>query len=274
MRIHLFRWTTTFMTTNAQPPSEMRSAIAGVIEQLVAERRWLIVMRLVFSAASLSWLLFLSWAFLGSSLLTMIPDSSTFAALGFILAAGAAFCSIAYWVVWRPTLQHESSAEFVRVLFGGGLLIRRPGQFKSRLGAARRRARRARKGDRWTFSLIVLELPEPAEPDRRGQEREFEDRLFAIAVRSVARSGDIVAEVSSGEVWLLAMGASEDILPTIVGRLAGTFADPASSLPAFANMRIGGATYGEAGPAAKELFASAKGNLTPVAELAPVRQAA
>lgn len=260
------------MVNDPQTSPGMRSSIAAVIDQIKAERRWLILMRLVFSAAALSWFLLLTWATPWGPVAMMAPDYSAYGALGFIFAVGAAFGSIAYWLIWRPTLRYESSTEFLRILFGAGLLIRNPRQFKSRLGAEYRRSR-AKRGP--TFSLIVFDLPETSGArDASGPQREFEENLLAIAVRSIARAEDIVAEASSRETWVLALGASEDILPTVVGRMAATFGDAATSLPNFSGIRIGAATVGAETSNAKKLFVAARQNMVPVTELGKLRQAA
>lgn len=250
----------------------MRSAVAGVIDQIKAEQRWLVLMRLVCAAAFLSWFLFFTWATPWSPIAMMAPDYSAFGALGFVFAVGAGFATVAYWMIWRPTLKNESTMEFVHVLFGAGLLLRRPSQFKSRLGAE---CRRFRSHARNAVSLIVLDLPEtPGEVAQRGQQREFEESLFAIAVRGIARSSDMVAEVSPREAWVLAFGADADILPTIVRRMASTFADPATSMPNFRSVRIGGAAVGPSRSTPKELFAAAREEIAPAGEFTKLSAAA
>lgn len=250
----------------------MRSAIAGVIDQIKAEQRWLVLMRLVCGAAFLSWFLFFTWATPWSPIAMMAPDYSAFGALGFIFAISALFATVAYWMLWRPTLKNESTMEFVHVLFGAGLLLRRPSQFKSRLGSECRRSR-SHAGS--TFSLIALDLPEAQEePEQRGPQREWEESLFAIAVRSIARSGDMVAEVSPREAWVLAFGADADILPTIVHRMASAFSDPTTSLPKFRSVRIGGAAVGPARSTPKELFAAAREELAPANKVTKLSPAA
>ncbi len=242
-----------------------------MIEQVRAEQRWLTVMRLVISATCLSWVLFftgLPWG----PIERVMPGYEMSGALRSVLLAGGLFGSVAYWVVWRPILRHESSAEFLRVLFGAGLLIRGRGQFKGRLSAE---CGRDGKNGRNVFSLIVIRLSE----DRNGSKepaagREFEKSLPAIAVRGIARSGDIVADAQPNEIWVLAVGADDHGRESIVHRMANSLSDGAVSPRLFEGARIGGATFPADGWRPSDLFATAHRTAAALSDVREMKPAA
>lgn len=256
---------------NRQSAPGIRSAIGSVTEQIRAEQRWLTLMRLVISGTCLSWVLFftgLPWA----PIAKMVPGYDMSGSLRFVLLVGGIFGLIVYRVVWRPILRHESSAEFVRVLFGAGLLIRGRQQFKGRLSAE---CGRGGKDSRNVFSLIVLKLSEQSvDPMEPPSEREFEGSLAAIAVRSIARSGDVVADAAPNEVWVLAVGADDQGRENIVRRMASKLSDEATSLPLFVGARIGSATFPADGWRPNDLFATAYRAVAPLPDLREISSAA
>ena len=175
--------------------------------------------------------------------------------LRFVLLIFAVFGSGAYLLAWRPTLRHETSWEFIRVVFGATLLIRTLGQFKGRVGAEC--GRRKAKGDD-AFSLLKIQLAEPGGHDRDDDERELQHSIPTLVVRSIARAGDIVAEGPDGQIWVLALRASNDGRVSMVQRTAVKLDEAAASFPAFEGARIGGATYPDDGLKASDLFAAAE----------------
>ncbi len=233
----------------------MRNALGGVVEQIRAEQRWLNLMRLVVGGALISWVLFfagLPWSNAG----VPSPGFEMSSSLNFVLLITATFGSWAYWIVWRPTLRHETSWEFIRVVFGATLLIRTPGQFKSRLGAECGR-RKATGED--AFSLLSIQLAGTA--TREGDaddDRELERNIPALVVRSVARTGDVVAEGPDGEILVLALRASNDGRDSMVRRIAGRLDEATESFPVFDGARVGGATYPDDGLRPRDLLSAAR----------------
>ncbi len=233
----------------------VRNALGGVVEQIRAEQRWLNLMRLVVGGTMISWALFFAgmpWSNAGVPL----PSFEMSSSLRFILLITATFGSCAYWIVWRPTLRHETSWEFIRVVFGATLLIRTPGQFKSRLGAECGR-RKATGED--AFSLLSIQLAGTA--TREGDaddERELERNIPALVVRSIARAGDVVAEGPDGEILVLALRASNDGRDSMARRIAGRLHEGTESFPVFDGARIGGATFPDDGLRHSELLSAAR----------------
>jgi hypothetical protein len=238
-------------------PANTRSAIGSTIAQVQAERRWFTLMRLSFGGVCLSWLLLLGWVVPGGPIVEMVPDYSAAAVLGLILAI-AAFCSsLAFFFVWRPAFSGESFRQFVSVLGGGGLLIRRRGQFEQRLQMACRRT--AKHGD--TFSLIVIQRPKDEAANTR---RSFQKDLAALYVRGIARTDDIVGDAPPRELWVLATGAGDAVRDRIIQRIARAV----QGAPQLDGASIGAATYGPGRAGVDELFSAARASLVPAAELA------
>ena len=233
----------------------VRSTLGGVVGQIRAEQRWLNLMRLVVGGTMISWVLFFAgmpWSNAGAPSTGFEMSSS----LRFVLLITATFGSCAYWIVWRPTLRHETSWEFIRVVFGATLLIRTPGQFKSRLGAECGR-RKATGED--AFSLLSIQLAGTA--TREGDaddERELERNIPALVVRSIARAGDVVAEGPDGEILVLALRASNDGRESMACRIAGRLDEATESFPVFDGARIGGATYPDDGLRPRDLLSAAR----------------
>jgi hypothetical protein len=240
-----------------------------VVEKIRAERRWLNLLRLVVAATTISWMLFFTgmpWSMLGAPL----PGVEMSGSLRFVVFIFAIFGSGAYLIAWRPTLRHETSWEFIRVVFGATLLIRTFGQFKGRVGAecAHRKAR----GDD-AFSLLKIELAETGAHERDNGGRELQHSIPALVVRSIARAGDIVAEGPDNQIWILALRASNDGRLSMVQRIAGKLDEAAASFPVFADARIGGATYPDDGLKPSDLFAAAEAEVRVVAT-SPAAEAA
>ncbi len=237
-----------------QETASVRSALGGVVEQIRAERRWLNLLRLVVGATTISWLLFFTgmpWSMLGAPL----PGVEMSGSLRSVVLIFAVFGSGAYLVAWRPTLRHETSWEFIRVVFGATLLIRSFGQFKGRVGAECGR-RKARGED--AFSLLTVQLADTGARERDDDDRELQHSIPALVVRSIARAGDIVAEGPDNQIWVLALRASNDGRASMVRRIAEKLEEAAASFPAFEGARIGGATYPDDGLKPSDLFAAAE----------------
>lgn len=246
-----------------QPAPATRGAIASVVAQIQAERRWFTLMRLSFSGVCLSWLLLLTWPFPWAPIGMMIPDYSAAMAVGLIFGLAAVCSSLAFMVVWRPAFRHESLQEFVRVLFGAGQLIRGRGQFRSRLATECCRAKRDNGN---VFSLIVIQLAKAQVDSQKRPQRRFERNLTAIFVRSIARADDIVADCWPDEVWLLALGADDEARQNIVRRMTRILAEPGTSLPLFVDARSGSSTFGPDGKKPGDIFAAAYERLLPLAD--------
>lgn len=233
----------------------VRGALGGVVEQIRAEQRWLNLLRLVVGGTTISWALFfigMPWSAAGVPL----PSFEMSSSLRFVLLISASFGSFAYWILWRPTLRHETSWEFIRVVFGATLLIRTLGQFKSRLGAECGR-RKARGED--AFSLLTIQLSGIDAPEQDADdERELERNIPALVVRSIARAGDVVAEGPDGEILVLALRASNDGRDSMARRIAGRLHEATESFPVFEGARIGGATYPDDGLRPSELLSAAR----------------
>lgn len=256
---------------NAQAAPTIRGAIGGAAEQIRAEQRWLGLMRLVVGATFAAWALFFLFTLPGSPLVDSVPGNESAGTLRFILLIAALFGTVAYFVVWRPTLRHESSMEFLRVFFGAGLLVRSARQFKSRLAGE---CARGAKNDYKTFSLIVVKLAGASTAGSgRQDEREFEERLAAVAVRGLARTGDVVGDAPPDEVWMLAIGADDGARESIVSRMAARLASDETGPPLFAGARIGGATFGPDGQRPRDLFANAYQRLLAIDDLAQAKAA-
>lgn len=239
-----------------------------MVSQIQAERRWFTLMRLSFSAAGLSWLLLFLWALPGTPIGMFAPSYSAAMVLGLIFGLAALCTSVGFWMVWRPAFRHESPSEFARVLFGAGQVIRNRGQFMSRLALE---CRRAKPSSEKIFSVIVVRSL-PNQTDRSQRERQAEDRpgLAAMAVRAVARSDDIVADIPPQEVWVLAVGAGDQASEGIVRRIAGTLA----SYPSLRDAQIGCSTFGTDGRKREEILAAAHRRLPPVADTTEAGRAA
>ena len=233
----------------------VRGALGGVVEQIRAEQRWLNLLRLVVGGTTISWALFfigMPWSTAGVPL----PSFEMSSSLRFVLLISATFGSCAYWIVWRPTLRHETSWEFIRVVFGATLLTRTLGQFESRLGAECGR-RKARGED--AFSLLLIQLAGAAASEQDADdERELERNIPALVVRSIARTGDVVAEGPDGEILVLALRASNDGRDSMACRIAGRLHEATESFPVFEGARIGGATYPDDGLRPSDLLSAAR----------------
>jgi hypothetical protein len=255
----------------AQAASSLRDAIGGAAEQIRAEQRWLGLMRLVVGASFVAWALFFLFTLPGAPFASSLQGNESASALRFLLLIAGLFGTVAYFVVWRPTLRHESSMEFLRVFLGAGLLVRSARQFKSRLSGE---CARSAKNDYKTFSLIVVKLAGTTTGGTgRQDDREFEDRLAAVAVRGLARTGDVVGDASPDEVWMLAVGAGDDARESIERRIAARLASDESGPVRFAGARLGGATFGPDGRRPRDLFANAYQRLLPIADAAQAKAA-
>ncbi|MCI0777224.1 MAG: hypothetical protein J4N95_03500 [Chloroflexi bacterium] len=245
--------------------ASVRSALGGVVEQIRAERRWLNLLRLVVGATTISWVLFfvgLPWSVGG------IEMSGS---LRFVLFIFAIFGSGAYLIAWRPTLRHETSWEFIRVVFGATLLIRTLGQFKGRVAAECSR-RKARGDD--AFSLLTIQLADAGAGERDDDDRELQHSIPALVVRSIARAGDIVAEGPDNQIWVLALRASNDGRASMVQRIAEKLDEAAASFAEFKGARIGGATYPDDGLKPSDLFTAADADLQEAASVRAFEAAA
>ena len=247
---------------SGQGPSA-RGRIAATISEISAERRWFTIMRLAFSGVCLMWLLLVVWAIPEGPIVDMVPDYSAAAVLALFFALGAFGGTVGFMFLWRPTFKGESFYDFVHVLLGSGLLLRRRSQFKARLAAE---CRRAKAKDSSVFSLIVLKLSEPALANDQAANRRFDGRLAALWARSVARADDIVGEAATDEIWILARGADEQGRKIIVSRLAGQLSSP-DALPSFEGAMIGTGTFGESGRDAETLLKAASDRLVLPSEL-------
>ena len=146
--------------------------------------------------------------------------------------------------------------DFVVVLLGGSLLLRSRSQFKARLAAECRRAKRS--GVR--FSLVVVKS-ERLEASATANTRQHEGSLTALLGRGIARSGDVVGDAAPGEVWILALGADEETRSIIVDRITKTFNSWAETFPALAYARVGSSTFGTDAEAPGEILRAAYGPL-------------
>lgn len=232
--------------------------VPHVISQIKAERRQLALMRLSFAAVLALFGFFLAWV------TPWIPFGLTADAYGtsigvaILLALVSSFAALAFVVVWSPVFRREPLPEFLRVLFGGHRLIRRPEQFYSRLGAECRRVHRDR---RQAFSLIILRLANGAA--HHGQHPD----LAAIVVRSLVRADDIVANCPPDEVWLLIARADARTVERVVRRLARALASPSIVLGPVQTREIGSSTIGRDGDKPDVLFSVARQRLAPVRSL-------
>jgi len=214
-------------------------------------------MRLSFGGVCLSWLLLITWMLPGGPIVEMVPDYSAAAVLGLILAL-AAFCgSLATFFIWRPTFTGESFRQFLSVLGGGSLLIRRRAQFEHKLAMECKRA--AKHGG--TLSLVVIQRPNGRGSNAR---RAFEKNLPALFVRGIARADDIVADAPPNELWVLASGAGDAVRDQIVRRIARAL----QGAPQLDGASIGAATFGPGRDGLDELFSAARASLLPATELA------
>ena len=247
-------------TVDREENRSVRSALGGVVEQIRAEQRWLNLLRLVVAATTISWVLFFTgmpWSMLGAPL----PGVEMSGSLRFVVLIFAIFGSGAYLIAWRPTLRHETSWEFIRVVFGATLLVRTFGQFNGRMRAECGR-RKARGDD--AFSLLKIQLADTAARDQDDDGRDLQHSIPARVVRSIARAGDIVAEGPDNEIWVLALRASNDGRVSMVRRIAEKLDEAAASFPAFDGVRIGGATYPDDGLKPSDLFAAVEADLRDV----------
>ena len=248
---------------SGQGPS-VRGKIAATISEISAERRWFTSMRLAFSSVSLMWLLLVAWAIPGGPIVDIVPDYSAAAVLGLLFALGAFGGTLGFMFLWRPTFKGESVHDFVHVLLGGGLLLRRRTQFKARLAAE---CRRAKADDASVFSLIVLKLSEAALANGQAANRRFGGKLAALWARSVARADDIVGDAAEDEIWILARGADEQGREIIVSRLAGQLSS-SDVLPPLEGALMGTVTFGDSGRDAETLLKAASDRLVSPSELA------
>lgn len=230
--------------------SSVRGRIAITISEISAEQRWFTFMRLAFSGVCVMWLLLVVWAIPGGPIVDMVPDYSAAAVLGLLLALGAVGGTVGFMFLWRPAFKGESFHDFVHVLLGSGLLLRRRAQFKARLAAE---CRRAKAEDASVFSLIVLKLSEAALANGQTANRRFGRKLPALWARSIARVDDIVGDAADDEIWILARGANEQGREIIVARLAGQLAS-SDVLPSFEGAMMGTVTFGESGRDAETLL--------------------
>lgn len=248
-------------------PQSIRSAVGSVAEQLRAERRWLNLLRLVVAGTFLSWVLF----FTGLPFTSLLPYDASPSQQSLFLVLGL-LGSAAYWLFWQPTLRHETSAEFVRVLFGATLLIRNARQFQGRLSAECGRGKRSDSA----FTLVVIRLA-GEEPNREtaDPQRQLEAGLPAVAVRGIARFGDVVGEGEPGnEVWVLAPRADERGRRAILERMASRLKEGPGSLDVFAGASIGSAVFPVDGHRPNELFVTARQELAPLTSAVEHRAAA
>ena len=241
---------------SGQAPSA-RGNIAATISEIGTERRWFTFMRLAFSGVCLMWLLLVAWAVPGGPIVEMVPDYSAAAVLGLFFALGAFGGTLGFMFLWRPAFKGESFQDFVHVLLGSGLLLRRRAQFKARLAAE---CRRAKAEDANVFSLIVLKLSGPALANDQAGNRRFGGKLAVLWARSVARADDIVGDAATDEIWVLARGADEQGCKIITSRLAGQLSS-ADMLPSFEGAMIGTVTFGESGRDAETLLKAASDRL-------------
>ncbi len=248
---------------SGQGPSA-RGKIAATISEISAERRWFTIMRLAFSGVCLTWLLLVVWAIPGGPIVDMVPDYSAAAVLGLFFALGAVGGTLGFMFLWRPTFKDETVNDFVHVLFGSGLLLRRRPQFKARLAAE---CRRAKAEDASVFSLVVLKLSGPALVNGQAANRRFGGKLAALWARSVARADDIVGDAAEDEIWILARSANEQGRKIIVSRLAGQLSSP-DVLPSFEGAMMGTVTFGASGRDAETLLKAASDRLVSPSKLA------
>ena len=242
---------------SAESTPSPRQTIASSITQIQAEQRWFKLMRLSFAWVCLCWLLLISWALPWGPISSIAPDYSAAAVLGLILAIGASASTVAFLFLWRPSFVHETVRDFVAVLLGGGLLLRSQSQFKARLAAECRRAKRSGVA----FSLVVARSA-GLEASATANTRHHEGSLTALLARGIARSGDIVGDAAPGEVWILALGADEKARGIIVDRITKTFSSWAETFPALAHARVGSSTFGTDAEAPGEILHAAYGPLT------------
>ncbi len=252
------------MTEQSGQDPSARSKIAATISEISAEQRWFTFMRLAFSGVCVAWLLLFVWAIPGGPIVDMVPDYSAAAVLGLLFALSAVGGTLGFMFIWRPTFSGESFQDFIYVLLGSGLLLRRRAQFKARMAAE---CRRAKADDASVFSVIVLKLSQPALASDQSGNRRFGGKLAALWARSVARADDIVGDAAEDEIWILARGAGEQGLDIIVSRLAAQLSS-SDVLPSFEGATIGTVTFGESGQDAESLLKAASDRLAPPADLA------
>ena len=247
---------------SGQTPSS-RGKIAMTISEIAAERRWFKMMRLAFSGVCLAWLLLVLWAVPGGPFADMVTDFSASAVLGVLFALAAFGGTVCFMVLWRPSFKGESPHDFIHVLFGGGLLVRRRAQFKARLAAE---CRRARRGKAAPFSSIVLKLDQQAADREDPSTRRFGGQVPVLWARSVARADDIVGVAASDEIWILAPGANAQGRGIMTGRLAQELASD-EKLPHFDGVEMAAVTFGEDGERADTLLLAATEKLAAPGEL-------
>ncbi|MCH7699185.1 MAG: hypothetical protein IH865_09650 [Chloroflexi bacterium] len=247
---------------SGQTPSS-RGKIATTISEIAAERRWFTMMRLAFSGVCLAWLLLVLWAMPGGPFADIVTGFSASTVLGFLFALAAFGGTVCCMVLWRPSFKGESAHDFVHVLLGGGLLVRRRAQFKARLAAECRRTRRGKAGP---FSIIVLKLDRQAASREDPTMRRFGGQLPLLWARSVARGDDIVGDAAADEIWILAREADEQGRTIMVARLAQELASD-ERLPHFAGVEMAAVTFGDDGEDADTLLLAAAENLAMPGEL-------
>jgi GGDEF domain-containing protein len=237
-----------------------------VVGQIRAERLRFLLMRLSFVGVVLLNLGITAWALPGLPWGMEAEDYTPATFVLMIMAFASAVATLLFTLVWAPQFRDEPLPEFLRVLFGAGQLIRGPQQFRSRLVAE---CRRARKDRRQVFSLIVVQFPngEAAEEQRPLlNETENVRQYAAMVVRNTIRAEDVVGDSWPREVWVLSAGAPQEARPSIMHRLARSLASTDDGA-SFAGCRIGGSTFGRDGDQPNEIFSAAYERLAPLSDV-------
>lgn len=240
----------------AQGPS-VRGRIATTMTEVSAERRWFTMMRLAFAGVGAAWLLLVVWAIPNGPIADMVPDYSASAVLGLLFALAAVGGSLAFMVLWRPAFKNEAFFDFLHVLTGSGLLLRRRSQFASRLDLE---CRRAREDEVSVFSLVVVKLDKESLAKDRQTNRRFDGKLAPLWARSVARADDVVGEAADDELWIMARGAGADGRAIVTARMSAQLLS-ADTLPSFEGAKLGAATFGDDGTDRQALLRAATARL-------------
>jgi hypothetical protein len=247
------------------PSGRQSGTIPNAVAQLQEERRWLILARLLFAAACLSWFGLLAWALPSLAFGTSVDEPGAATVLVVVFSVAAAGFTFASWAVWRPVLQQEPLSELFTLLFGGQKLVRTPAQFQHRLAVE---CDRAKADSEREFMLIVVRTPDDAAEPRRKLSS-GEPGLATLVVRGSARTDDIVAESRPNEVWLLAQGVAQDLRQSVVARLASTLTDKIGS-----SAQLGAAAFGDDGTKPETLFDVAYSRMAELSRLERARHAA
>jgi hypothetical protein len=191
---------------------------------------------LLVSALTIAWLIPSDWGF--------------HALVGLVLVSVSLVTS--WFVVFQAAqlLVDEPATEVVRALFGHRLSVRSKSRFLQRVQHECTDAQlRARNRG---FSLVVLRFPAAL------WTLDFNEPLPNIieVVRSRVRSRDVLGDLGSGELWVLALGAGAEAAESLTTRLSNAIAREVPQIPA--GLRSGWSTFATDAHDVKHLLAAAR----------------